>query len=128
MSAISIHSTPRFGSATPGKERQSNSAGGSIRLTRRGRLVFFGVPFVLLAVLGLVLIGFLTAPLNAGVATTAGTGAIEVTVQAGESIWSIAAQAGLDRDVRDVVSEIVQLNDFSSSVLSPGQHIFVPGK
>lgn len=134
MSAISIHSVRRI-RATVSSEGSSGKvlkpvapSKRSLRLTRRGRLVFIGVPFVLLAVLALVLVGVLTSPLKASVDSASGIEASKVTVQSGESIWSIAAEAGLNRDLRDVVSEIVQLNSLSTSVLSPGQQIFVPGK
>lgn len=125
MSAISINSVPRIVSAaqTQGKP--------SLRLTRRGRVVLLGLPLLLLAIAVLVLSGFLTAPLKAGVnGGEAGVGSAtsKVTVNSGESIWSIAASSGVDRDVRDVVAEIVQLNELSTSVLSPGQQIFVPTK
>lgn len=123
MSAISIQSVPRVSTSVPKRNQQSQ-----LRLTRRGRLVLIGLPLLLVAILALVLSGFLTAPLKADVETGAGTAASKVTVLSGESIWSIAAQSGIDRDVREVVAEIVQLNDLGSSVLSPGQQIFVPAK
>ncbi len=90
--------------------------------------MFIGLPMLLLAVAALVLSGFLTAPLKAGVDVGAGSATSKVTVGSGESIWSIAADSGVNRDLRDVVAEIVQLNELGSSVLSPGQQIFVPTK
>lgn len=123
MSAISIHSVSRTPRATATRDGQR-----VLRLTRRGRLVFVGIPMLLLGILALVLAGFLTSPLKAGVEGGTGAASAKVTVHSGESIWSIAAQSGVDRDLRDVVAEIVQLNNLGTSVLSPGQQIFVPAK
>ncbi|AJT42798.1 hypothetical protein UM93_01890 [Psychromicrobium lacuslunae] len=96
-----------------------------LKLTRRGRFLLLGLPLMLLAVAALVLVGIVTSSAQAATGTT-GAGATQVTVQAGESIWSIAAANSSNRDPRDVVAEIVQLNDLKTSVLQPGQQIFVP--
>lgn len=101
-----------------------NAASG-LKLTRRGRFLLLGLPMMCLAVAALVLVGIVTSSAQASTQLT-GTGASQITVQAGESIWSIAAANGHNRDPREVVAEIVQLNDLKSSVLQPGQQIFVP--
>lgn len=126
MSIISINSrSGRAASSVKTFKTVKTQSGQRLRLTRRGRFLLLGVPLILLAVLGLVLMGFVTSPLKASVGGT-GADATQVTVQAGESIWSIASQSGVGRDPRDVVAEIVQLNNLKSSVLQPGQQIFVP--
>ena len=51
------------------------------------------------------------------------------SVQAGDSLWSIAASLGIeDRSLEDVVFEIKSLNGLDSAVLSPGQILTVPTK
>lgn len=97
-----------------------------LRLTRRGRLVFLGLPLLLLATALLIMIGFLTAPLKADSAGLRGMEAVSVTVQPGDSLWSLTAQTGLDRNPGDLVAEIVELNGLSSAVLQPGQPILLP--
>lgn len=48
-----------------------------------------------------------------------------VTVKSGDTLWSIADSVSDDRDVREVVFEIKQLND-CADMLQPGDVIKVP--
>jgi hypothetical protein len=99
-----------------------------LRLTRRGRIVLIGIPLVLLAVLLLSLAGFFNSPAKASdsAAELQATSAVTVTVQPGQSLWGIAAAVVPDRDARDVVADIVQLNNLSAGAVFPGQQLFVP--
>ena len=101
-----------------------------LRLTRRGRIVLIGLPLVLLAALLLSLTGMLNSPAKA--ADTAGglavTPTVSVTVQPGESLWAIAGAVDPGRDPRDVIADIVQLNDLDGGRVMPGQQLFVPSK
>ncbi len=99
-----------------------------LRLTRRGRFVFFGVPLILLAALVLSLSGFLNAPAKASesAAELSLTPTVTVTVQPGESLWAIAGTVAPERDPRDVVADIVQLNNLDAARVRPGQTLFVP--
>jgi hypothetical protein len=99
-----------------------------LRLTRRGRIVLIGIPLVLLAALLLSLAGFFNSPAKASdsAAELQATSAVTVTVQPGESLWGIAAAVVPDRDARDVVADIVQLNNLSAGAVFPGQQLFVP--
>ncbi|WP_082979001.1 LysM peptidoglycan-binding domain-containing protein [Arthrobacter sp. B6] len=101
-----------------------------LRLTRRGRVVLIGIPLVLLAAVLFLLAGFLNAPAKAAdsVADLAVTPTVSVTVQAGESLWGIAAAVAPDRDARDVIADIVQLNNLTAGTVLPGQQLFVPVK
>jgi LysM repeat protein len=83
-----------------------------------------------LAALLLFLAGFLNAPAKAAdsAADLALTSTVSVTVQAGESLWAIAGAVAPDRDPRDVIADIVQLNNLSSGGVVPGQQLFVPAK
>lgn len=110
---------------TAGRTRQA-----PLRLTRRGRFVFFGVPLILLAALILSLSGFLNAPAKASesAAELSVTPTVSVTVQPGESLWAIAGTVSPERDPRDVVADIVQINNLDAARVLPGQTLFVPVK
>jgi hypothetical protein len=99
-----------------------------LRLTRRGRIVLVGVPLILLAVLMLSLSGLFHSPAKASdsAADLAVTPTVTVTVQSGQSLWAIAGAVAPDRDARDVVADIVQLNNLSAGAVLPGQQLFVP--
>ncbi|MCB5273113.1 Cell division suppressor protein YneA [Arthrobacter sp. SO5] len=101
-----------------------------LRLTRRGRFVFFGVPLILLAALMLSFSGFLNAPAKASesAAELSLTPTVSVTVKSGESLWAIAGTVAPERDPRDVVADIVQLNNLDAARVVPGQTLFVPSK
>lgn len=94
-----------------------------LRLTRRGRAVVLAVA---LAVTSAVLIIF-----GSGVAATddAPAPVRTVTVQPGQTLWSIAAEARPDADIRSTVDEIVRLNALESgSKLPIGATLAVPAK
>ncbi|MFF2316859.1 LysM peptidoglycan-binding domain-containing protein [Arthrobacter sp. NPDC058097] len=101
-----------------------------LRLTRRGRIVLIGLPLVLLAALILSLAGLLNSPAKAADSASglSVTPAVSVTVQPGESLWAIAGKVDPDRDPRDVIADIVQLNDLQAGKVMPGQQLFVPNK
>lgn len=105
-----------------------NVAPGRLRLTRRGRIVFFGVPAMLLVAALLSLAGFLNSPAKAAdsAAQLQPTSTTSVTVQTGQSLWGIAGVAAPSRDPRDVVAEIIQLNNLQDGRIVPGQQLFVP--
>jgi len=113
--------------ATSGQRKESLPP---LRLTRRGRVVLIGIPLVILAAVLLSLAGFLTSPAKAAdsAADLSVTPTITVTVQAGESLWAIAGAAAPGRDARDVVADIVQLNNLTAGGVVPGQQLFVPAQ
>jgi hypothetical protein len=101
-----------------------------LRLTRRGRIVLIGFPVILLSALLISLAGFLNAPAKAAdsVSELALTPTVSVTVQPGGSLWEIAGAVAPQRDRRDVVADIVQLNNLDGGRVMPGQQLFVPSK
>ena len=112
-----------------GRAEQSQRAQQApLRLTRRGRFVFIGVPLILLAALVLSLSGFLNAPAKAAdsAAELSPTPTVTVTVQSGESLWAIAEAVAPERDPRDVVADIIQLNNLEAGRVVPGQALFIP--
>lgn len=85
------------------------------------------------------IVGFTTATLVAGmIGAGLGIAAADrpsaedttiASVQAGESLWSIAAGLeNVDRPLEDVVSDIRYLNGLESDMLTPGQILTVPTK
>lgn len=48
------------------------------------------------------------------------------TVVPGDTLWDIAVAYGGNRDVREVIYEIQELNGLSSAEIHPGQVLFVP--
>lgn len=105
--------------------RTVRAAGGDapLRLTRRGRVVVF------VLALGFGLAGMLGNQVaNAGTAAP-GVPVETYTVRAGETLWAIAdALAAQGEDVRDVVDELVALNDLPGSGLTAGQQILLPAE
>lgn len=99
-----------------------------LRLTRRGWIVLVVLPLMLLTAFLMSLSGFLTSPAKAAdsVSELSLTRTVSVTVQQGQSLWAIAGTVAPDRDPRDVVADIVQLNNLDGGAVSPGQQLFIP--
>jgi hypothetical protein len=97
-----------------------------LRLTRRGRVVF-----TTLAAVPLVL-GSIAVAVNGGVAAAEGaasgrTAAFEyVTVDSGQSLWELAQSIAPKQDPRDVIADIVNLNQLASEAVQPGQRLALP--
>jgi LysM repeat protein len=49
-----------------------------------------------------------------------------VTVEQGDSLWTLAQRVAPDDDPRDVVAQIRDLNELSSAGLVPGQQLVLP--
>lgn len=113
-------------SATKGSSRESQR--GRFRLTRRGRLIFRGLPLLTLA--ALIVLGALTFafPAQAKSSTSHSEAPVSqmVTVYHGDSLWTIAQQIAPGQDSRDVVNRIMQINDLRSAQVQPGQVLEVP--
>ena len=95
-----------------------------LRLTRRGRAVI-----TTLAAVPLVIGAFLFAMNGGGAAATGSsthTQFVYVTVHSGQSLWSIAEKVAPSADPRDVIADIVSLNQLQSAVVMPGQRIAIP--
>lgn len=56
------------------------------------------------------------------------TGTEQVTVQPGQTIWSIAAERYPDDDTRAVVGQIVKLNSLGEAPVYAGEKIRVPAR
>ncbi len=96
----------------------------AVRLTRRGRAALVLVLAVLL--LGAFSIG--QRDTRAAGVDAGGTAAAPVvtTVQAGESLWSVAQRIAPENDPREVIAQIRRLNDLQTSGLQVGQQLLLP--
>lgn len=117
-----VHCRP----AVPGTDFRSGAAQAPLRLTRRGRLVLVVLPVFAAVLAVLVAWSALMAPAKAD-GEAVGPGAVEtVTVQPGQSLWSIAEGRVPDQDPRVTISQIRQLNDLESTRVLPGEQLVVP--
>ncbi|GAA3700318.1 hypothetical protein GCM10022377_11860 [Zhihengliuella alba] len=98
-----------------------------LRLTRRGRFVLIGLPLLLVAAAGLMLLGLWTAPVSAAGSGDASPVQYEsVTALEGDTLWSLALEFVPGADPRIVVDEIVELNDLPGNTVHAGQEIYLP--
>lgn len=103
---------------------------GRLNLTRRGRFVFIGLPVITgaAALLAVAVIFLMPSTVHAGTEAVGDPATRTVTVQSQQSLWEIARAADPQRDTREVMDDIVELNDLASSVLSSGQLLEVPAR
>lgn len=116
------------GSARMNSSASTNGAVGTsrLRITRRGYALL-----TLVVAAPLVIAAFGFAVNSGGAAATADPSSVSfehVTVQPGESLWQLAGEIAPSSDPRDVVSDIVQLNQLDSAEVQPGQSLAVPLK
>ena len=113
---------PQVRAARPARPQVGMQRSGSVRLTRRGRLVV-----LTLAVLAILAIGFVLA---GGSVATSEPGTPEPTrvvmVGAGDTLWDIAAGVADGGDVRAMVDHIRDLNALDSGMVTAGQRLLVP--
>ena len=100
----------------------ASSTHAPLRLTRRGRAL------LVLLLAGLLLTAFSLGQQDTQAASVVGAQAElqSVTVQPGESLWSVARRIAPDNDPREVIAQIRRLNDLESSSLQAGQHLLLP--
>ena len=110
--------------------RTRRTARTTTHLTRRGRLV------LVLALAGLLYAAFsvgragtqastVAEPLSAP-APVAASVAPQVTVQSGETLWTVAQRIAPDDDPRGVVQQIKRLNDLADGGVRAGQQLLLP--
>lgn len=93
-----------------------------LRLTRRGRAVIttlIATPIV---------IAMLSLALSGGEAT-ATSGPVDipvVTLEAGQTLWQVAASVAPNANPADVVADIITLNELDSASVMPGQTLMLP--
>lgn len=94
-----------------------------LRLTSRGRgLLLLGLVVLLLAAFA---VGR-SASSQATIEPAAEPAPTAVTVQPGDTLWSVAGRLAPERDPRELVAQIRRLNDLSSASLTVGQQLLLP--
>ncbi len=96
-----------------------------LRLTRRGRAVF-GTLATLAVLAGLAVAAMFGGSRAVATAQTGGADFGYVVVQPGASLWQVAEQIDPAADPRDLVDEIVRLNQLDGSGVQAGQPVAVP--
>jgi LysM repeat protein len=137
-----IRSTSRTGARRPAAPRPmaadsvvtslDNASGsearpsGRIHLTRRGRAVFTtlaAAPLIAFAA------WFGLGGGSAIASSTPSSSSFDyVTVEHGDSLWSIAGTVAPDADPRDVIADVMALNQLETSTVVPGQRIALPDR
>ena len=96
---------------------------GTVRLTRRGRLV------LVLAMITIALVAFTLGRVGSSQAATAHTAHVpyaQTTVHAGETLWSVAQRVAPGHDLRNVVEQIRALNHLDTVAVQVGQQLLLP--
>lgn len=103
-----------------------------IQLTRRGRLVLFGVPSMLAAAFLAALLVFGASSLmnqaQASSQEVTGVDAVEVTVAPGETLWDLAQQSESQAPVQETITRIAEINDLDTSDVEAGQTLYLPAQ
>jgi LysM repeat protein len=101
-----------------------------LRITRRGRVVLATVASLPLVagVVAAALFGANSAVASSEQSSAAAQSFDYVTVQAGETLWGLAEEIAPSADPRDVIADIVSLNQLPSAEVQPGQKLAVPSE
>ena len=119
MSTYTI--TPSYTARTVSTVRRPAQQG-TLRLTRRGRLVLFLLAFSVVLALGVVWGSGSVAGTHAG--TPAPTQIVHV--EPGQTLYAIAESVTTDGDVAAMVEKIMSLNALNDPMLYAGQSLRVP--
>jgi nucleoid-associated protein YgaU len=96
-------------------------------LTGLGRSVLVACAVIVATLLWFAAASVARAADHSGTPRPAGhAGAVQVVVQPGQTLWSIALQADPSADPRLAVQHIVAMNSLAGENLSAGQHLWVP--
>jgi LysM repeat protein len=110
------------GRAASARRAAVTSGRRGVRLTRRGRRVIGALLAALLA-------GVLALLLGVGPAVNAAPesgGSVEIVVERGDTLWSVARRHDPAQDPLVTVEEIRKLNDLPGYTVHPGQRLKLP--
>jgi hypothetical protein len=128
MSTVVGHSTlghsalGRWGYAS--RSRQTPQRAARLRITARGRAVLLTLVATPLVIAALVI------GINAGgaTATNSATPLKTVSVTSGESLWQLAVALAPNADPRDVIADIMTVNQLTSPDIQSGQRLEIPAQ
>jgi nucleoid-associated protein YgaU len=115
---VEVHRSEQFAADI---ERLRRAHAAPLRLTTRGLAVLL----LATVILGLLMLWVAYRSFPAAPAGPRPTSAGVVTVQSGDTLWSIAQRVSPGRDPRAVVDELRADNDLSEVSLTPGQTLKV---
>jgi LysM domain len=115
--AAARHGRVRAGDARILARRSRGAADAAQRLTRRGATAL--AAGTLLVAAALLSVARLSAPADPRPAVVQ----TPISVQRGDTLWSIAQSLAPDRDPRLVVAELERVNHLTTSLLTPGQRL-----
>lgn len=95
-----------------------------LRITRRGRAVL-GTLLVAPVAIVLLVSALSGTPAQAG-STVSTANFSHITVTPGESLWDLASWIAPEADPREVVAELVSLNQLATTAVQPGQRLAIP--
>ena len=126
---------PRLAQPRPARPRQPQPQPRQpqprLRITRRGRTVLGALAPIPPLLIDLPL-GTQAAEASgagasgAAVPTTAGTAFEYASIAPGESLWQLAERIAPSADPREVVADILTLNNLRSADVQPGQKVAIP--
>jgi hypothetical protein len=93
----------------------------TVRLTRRGRVVL-----VMTVMFALVIAGLTLGHGSSLAASHAPAAHQRVTVEAGETLWAVAARVAPHDDPRIVIADIESFNHLQTANVEPGQQLVIP--
>lgn len=118
--------TPMSVPSWSGGRRDGVESRSHLRLTARGRAVF--------SVLGAIVISVAAAGVILGGASATASGESAATtfdyvqIEPGQSLWQVAQSIAPNADPRDVIYDIVNLNQLQTAEVQPGQQIAIPAQ
>ena len=129
-----VRSAPTAGSTVPQQTTAARSPRAATRRAarqdRRVRVTARGRAALLLVMVVLLLAAFAVGRSASSQATSespaAAPAAEQITVQPGDTLWSLAERIAPARDPREVVSQIRRLNGLPTAALQAGQQLLVP--
>lgn len=128
MTALQLETRPTFHTTANSGRTSAASAKVRLRLTRRGRVVLgtlAALPMIA-ALVAFAALGTTSAEASSTAADSVTSSFSYVTVNADQDLWGIAQSLDSTGDIRDVVADIVNLNQLTSSSVQPGQRLAIP--
>lgn len=111
---------------TPQRLPQRTPPAASYPRTLRGIRRLVALTLASLVVLGAIVLSLPSRAQAGDAVVSVSNVATKVVVKPGESLWDIAVSVAPERDTRDVVLEIMKINELSGTTVHSGQHLEIP--